>query len=191
MSKTIKEVKSRQITETDRKNFAKYEEMFTTAELNMLHGVDMTPQSYDWQEVDRVDLDVFCNKPLSALHGEIDKLVETHGAESIMRVHSYESGGGWSMRTDTVIPSTTYYALKVFKNLPVWTQEQRYAKLQQSAIEYEERSRERSKRDRAQLAKLVKKLKVSDVVKTLHADDPQAKQIKEMHERIIGKKKKK
>jgi hypothetical protein len=28
-------------------------------------------------------------------------------------------------------------------------------------------------------------------VKTLHADDPQAKQIKEMHERIIGKKKKK
>jgi hypothetical protein len=190
MSKTIKEVQSRQITETDRKNFAKYEEMFAAAEPNMLHGVEMTPQSYDWQEVDRVDLDVFCNKPLSALHGEIDKLVEKHGDESIMRVHSYESGGGWSMRADTAIPSTTYYELKVFKNLPVWTPEQRYAKLQQSAIEYEERSRERSKRDRAQLAKLVKKLKASDVVKTLYADDPHAKRIKDMHERATGKKKK-
>jgi hypothetical protein len=183
MSKKIKEVQSRQITDSDRKNFSKYEAMFDSSDKpNMLHGVDMTPQSYDWQEVDRVDLGVFCNKPLSALHGEIDKLVKQYGDESIMHLHSYESGGGWSMRADTAIPSTTYYELKVFQNLPVWTREQRHAQLQQSAIEYDQRSRERAKADLARIAKLVK---------ILNEDDPHAKRVKDLHENITDKRKKK
>jgi hypothetical protein len=188
MTKQIKEAQAREITDLDRKNFAKYEAMFESGEKQrVLHGVDMTPQRYDWQKVARVDLGAFCNKPLSELHDVIDKLVIEHGEDAIMRTHSYESGGGWSMRADCAIPSTTYYELEVFKYMPVLTSEQRHAELQQFAIEYDEKTRQNTKERHAELLRrataIAQKLK--------EADDPHAKRIKDLHERAVGKKKKK
>ncbi len=147
----------------------------------MLHGVDMTPQSYDWQAVASVDLAAFCNKPLSELHAEIDTLTKEYGDDAIMRLHSYEQGGGWSMRTDTVIPSTTHHYLKVYQNLPVWTQEQRHAQMKQSCIDYEERTRTTPE----EYAALVEKLKLH----IAKQDDQQSKRIQELHQIATGKKK--
>lgn len=142
----------------------------------ILHGVDMTPQSYEWQSVDRVSLDSLCGKPITELHGVVDELIKKHGEDAQLRVHSYESGGGWSMRADCAIPSTTHHELKVFKYLPVLTREQRQAELKEFAIKYDQAMRENTKRRYEELV-------AKGLIKTAPKGDKHAKRVQELHDR--------
>jgi hypothetical protein len=167
MSKKIIEAQSRSISDADREHFAKYEAMFESgAKERVVQGVDMTPQAFTWQEVDRVDLGDFCGKDLNELHDVVDTLINKHGTDARLCTYSYSSGGGWSMRADVSIPATEYTGLKVVKYRPQLTQEQYIAQRNQGFIDLGEKFKAQQikakDKQAKQLKKLVKRLREAD-----------------------------